>query len=1432
MKAKTTKKIVSILLTFAMFVSMFTMFDLSMGTVSAAGETKGMLQMQRKAWQYVYQQILVDFEPGANYRFSADVFTYAGKSTFRLDVHKPGQDNAVTARFDPTVDDTSHHYSVDFTAPDTVCTSGERAKIQIFTRDDYTDGKVSDFIAGNISIYKLNGSGNPTGDNMVKDPEMNTGLSSDTWSSSAKPWYSNGSTITAGCRFVTQPNGVFDSDSTGDRLLTLHDCSWGYVRQQITNNFTANARYRFSADAYAFVGTTTIILKVCNSSNSYETNARFDPTPNDTNHHYTVDFTAPASVATSGERGILEIFTRDNVNGRNPYIALANVSVYKLDGSNNPTGDNLVNDSQFFTNMSTLTYSTGQNPWYSSLTKNTNYRQILQPKDYFESFSTGKRMIKMTGTWKTLATETGVTLTAGQRYRFTTYAKYIGVGESDPPSIDYKIYDTSGGDNNIRKWVKPSQSSDDLSFDFTAPANPATSGTTVHMRAMLRGNYGTLYIGNIGLYKIDGSGNIISDNLFYRDNAFLTDVGTDSWSSGNYPYFQYSGDTASCPMFLIPKGFFGETEVAKNTLRVEAQDSWANLLYEPILKPGTKYRLSYNVKSNTIGTTTASLQYKNTGGSITSIPGITKTEDSTYYKKYHTFTMPSDANTTTNNLKLRFYMGGNPDGYLGGVTYYSNIELYELDSGDNPIGQNQILNGGFNFGEQCALDLSGSGERLAKENAMSFGWYLGSNTINKAELISVPDTFFNKTVKSGRALFITGGDWKYFRSDATVKTSTTYQVQFNYRQEASAMSISLQQVDASGNFSSVPATIDDYELNGTRTYTFTTGSSLRNKDNLVFKIGVVANAIDDADIIFSNLECYEKSGNSLVGNNLFDNGDFALGSTGVIDLNNVGNTLNTYSWSTEGTGDFTEASIIDGITDDSFINYSLAHKFKYIRNTILGIAQTVMSIQTDLNNNGQTTVHDYVRLKNSLVAVNPRQAADTAYSTLNTSIKNAPNTLSEYNTYYLGKVTGTTYYISKSQGFSNISSSLKSGDAVLFERGGTYRIPTGSNKGYQLKAGVVYGSYGTGEKPLISGSAYDYKNRTWTSSGTNIWYTNVNTSGSSSSTGNDVGNVYFNNGKYCGVMKSGTSALTSNGDFYYNGSGRLYLYCTSDPRSYYSNIEIAQNKVILGLADNVVIDNLDIRYGGLHGISGTADSVNITNCNISWIGGAHQDDARLGNGIQISQHSDWATVKYCHISQCYDAGLTFQSYSSSGEQPGNFTNITFQDNIVEYCTYGIEMFSSDHSASTGASSKTVDNIHILGNVLRYSGYGWGNEQRYEPGSTGDYETAHIRVGQMRYWPSTTKFEIKNNYFDISLKCMVFWRMGKTVAQPGLEISGNYFYQTYGKTGDYRAIEFGIVGNPADPDNYLSYASSQYGLNEAVARFDSSPADVKWVKSID
>ena len=49
------------------------------------------------------------------------------------------------------------------------------------------------------------------------------------------------------------------------------------------------------------------------------------------------------------------------------------------------------------------------------------------------------------------------------------------------------------------------------------------------------------------------------------------------------------------------------------------------------------------------------------------------------------------------------------------------------------------------------------------------------------------------------------------------------------------------------------------------------------------------------------------------------------------------------------------------------------------------------------------------------------------------------------------------------------------------------------------------------------------------------------------------------------------------------------------------------------------------------------------------------------------------TVDHCYVYQIYDAGLTHQFKGDNGS-PVPMVNVTYTDNLIEYCTYSIEYF--------------------------------------------------------------------------------------------------------------------------------------------------------------
>ncbi len=345
-----------------------------------------------------------------------------------------------------------------------------------------------------------------------------------------------------------------------------------------------------------------------------------------------------------------------------------------------------------------------------------------------------------------------------------------------------------------------------------------------------------------------------------------------------------------------------------------------------------------------------------------------------------------------------------------------------------------------------------------------------------------------------------------------------------------------------------------------------------------------------------------------------------------------------------------------------------------------------------------------------------------------------------------------TYYVSNSGNDSNSglsadqawatlsgvnahnSSILQSGDAVLFRRGDTFR---GS---LTAVSGVSYGAYGTGKKPCLYGAIKNSANDVWhATEAANVWVCDTTYS-------SDVGIIVFQKGEAAGIKKlNGISELTQNHDFYHDHStGKLYLYLnTGNPSTEFSDIEIGFDERIIDLpngASDITIENLCLKYGGGHGIDGVDQSnITIKNCELGWIGGSIQpgtSTTRYGNAIQFWQNCSNILVENNYIYQVYDAALTHQY---SGNYNGTITmqNVKYKSNLIEDCTYGIEYFLNQKNSD----SATMRNISFTGNIIRFAGYGWGDQRPVKSGAS-----------CIMSWSSpnmSDSFKIDNNIFDQS-----------------------------------------------------------------------------------
>lgn len=387
---------------------------------------------------------------------------------------------------------------------------------------------------------------------------------------------------------------------------------------------------------------------------------------------------------------------------------------------------------------------------------------------------------------------------------------------------------------------------------------------------------------------------------------------------------------------------------------------------------------------------------------------------------------------------------------------------------------------------------------------------------------------------------------------------------------------------------------------------------------------------------------------------------------------------------------------------------------------------------------------------------------------------------------------------------------VKEGDIVLFRRGDLFR------GNFKAQPGVTYAAYGEGDKPKIYASKLHGANADdWTlyDAENNIWMFNHKMI--------DVGGVIINDGEYVGYKEVPTwhiedkkFVLCDNGsvdfvvseqldndlDFFCDATslvdgvpqvakgenqGYLYLKCDNgNPGEIFRSVEF--NPRVSGISiggDNVRIDNLCIKYAGVHGISsGTVDNLVVTNCEFGWIGGGIQfydtgtgRVTRLGNAVEIYGGCHGYIVDNCYIYQSYDAGVTHQVRGENKYY--EMYDIKYTNNLFEYNTYSVEYFLSRQESGNKSKMK---NVLIKDNIMRYSGYGWG-EQRPDKGSA-----AHIKS-----WCHTNaaeEFYIEDNIFDRALHRM--YHIGAWNAESVPKLKNNTYIQNYGMNFGIYSLQIG------------------------------------------
>lgn len=235
----------------------------------------------------------------------------------------------------------------------------------------------------------------------------------------------------------------------------------------------------------------------------------------------------------------------------------------------------------------------------------------------------------------------------------------------------------------------------------------------------------------------------------------------------------------------------------------------------------------------------------------------------------------------------------------------------------------------------------------------------------------------------------------------------------------------------------------------------------------------------------------------------------------------------------------------------------------------------------------------------------------------------------------------------------------------------------------------------------------------------------------------DVGNIIFDRGNVCGWKKWSLDDLVHPYDYYYDRSSqRVFLYSDANPASRCESLELALARHIVNQSGkhHVVYDGLALMYGAAHGFGGgnTHDIV-IRNCDLGYIGGAHQHTrpdgtpVRYGNAIEFWGAARDNLVENCRIWEVYDAALTNQGRGPDSKQ----SNITYRNNIIWNAEYSFEYWNHPEAAVTR-------NIRFVNNTCVGAGRGWAHAQRPDP--NGSHLMFYSNTAR------TSNIEIKYNIF--------------------------------------------------------------------------------------
>lgn len=331
------------------------------------------------------------------------------------------------------------------------------------------------------------------------------------------------------------------------------------------------------------------------------------------------------------------------------------------------------------------------------------------------------------------------------------------------------------------------------------------------------------------------------------------------------------------------------------------------------------------------------------------------------------------------------------------------------------------------------------------------------------------------------------------------------------------------------------------------------------------------------------------------------------------------------------------------------------------------------------------------------------------------------------------------------------SQQFAAGSSILFKKGDVWRESIKMNSSGNDDNYITYGSYGSGDKPQILGSA-SLTDWVKVNGETNVWSSVEQVSNpydyweSQSWFVENDGSVTWDNLGHTKYGLSSSELISELNDEYdivwvedENSKGSIYIYCTEDPSNRYQSVEIPERDTIVYLLDQeyIAIDGLELRYANQKAVNEIYEPSNylsgmiVVNCDIGYIGmkagskafglsvrhsdmyiGSNviHDCGRRGISLYCYQTSPVTTIENVIIEKNH----FYNGFHTTGVDCANDDSHVINNIVIRYNYFegdnNFEMVEDDANSPTSNSvymansneNGTISDVYIYGNIFTYS----------------------------------------------------------------------------------------------------------------------------------